>query len=470
MNHLLTDLGFIKTGAVFPPANQLTRLNYIDENLRRNKGTYNETRKLVITLEEGQVVLPLNILTSHMFKLITDKQLSLLLNEKPVVSHVDKMLTKQLHAKIANVNFWFVVGQSYKSMSVTGTGVFNVYKDDRLGGAVNWVNPKVLYKIPSPHSLQQINNYTFAQEIYESEINNGVYSSKVTHIRFITHYVGKYFEIVYLYNAGKLGEPVEYILDKETNYVVPKGGHFVETGLSDFAVHTIENSLPIDEIYGISDYQAVEDFVLDQEKRATMFSMILDQNSRPYKILSIDLVDENEVTGKQEIRSDGGTYIKRRDGDSKPIELVSVDIKVDAYKTHMEWAGDGIATSSELGHVFLNAEFSNASGEALKTLLKGPLDKVSRQIDSMEFQIKSVLCSMMELDGVDISPSDIDITWQDGITESPKTIAETMEIRLRSGTISKQSAIQRMDSKSPEQSAEELDIIKKEQEGSVVPV
>ena len=436
MDGIQTSLDFIGNGMEFPPKNNIPRLEAYRKHASHYDRSYALKRKLTVRTPEGDKTYKWQLISMNYFKLVTDKFLGLLLNEKPLVKVADKEHNKRLNDLIDNSDFWYKFQQVAMSFSQFGDGVFHVYRG-KDGAEVGYVQPKLWYKIVDPEDINHVTCHLLVHPIHVPKRKGGELIYECKFIRFIAHYRGYYSEIVFTYSGSKLGKNVNYDFNGRK---IPKEGVTFKTGLSDFAIQSVHNSKPLTQIYGKSEYDAIEDAVYEYEKRLTLNSAILDKHSEPTMVADEDLFVPDETTGSVTFKGIGGIVGIRKDG-VKP-EYVTWDGKTDASEEMMTRLENNIITLSEYGKTFLLGEYSgNASGEALKTAMKGALDKVSRQIDSLQYTVRKVLCLMMELEGIKLSVSDISILWQDGITESDKTVAETVKIRRESSTLSIKGAL-----------------------------
>jgi hypothetical protein len=458
VHDLLTDLAFIQSGVTFPPSSQKNRLKQYDLNFKHYEGSYNEDRQLVVMTREGYKIYDSKMITDNYFKLITDKFVGLLLTEKPMLSVTDKDKQQLIHDMVLDTNFWYKFQQVAKSFSMLGDGIFNVYKDAN-GGNTNWMNPSVVYKIVSEHDIDEVKCYLVAYEISETSYLGTTAKSDVKYIRFIAHYKGYYSEIVHSYNGTSLGSPVEYTSNGLGT--IPLEGRTVETGLSDFAIQTVHNSRSIRSIYGVSDYDSIKPLVYEVEKRLTLGSIVIDKNIEGILIVPQGMLRTNELTGKTEFKGEGSIVTKPANADDP--KYIAPDGKTEANEHLITQLIDELVKLSEYGKVFLFGEYKNASGEALKVMLKGALDKVSRQIDSLDFTVKKVLCLMAEYNGVSVTPKDINIGWQDGIAESLKTVTDAIKSMKESNTMSLRTLLMRFFNFTSEQVDDEFINIKNEQ-------
>jgi hypothetical protein len=454
---VLTSVNFIDSGLSFPPTRSRGRLRNYSENLKRYSNTTEIIKTAKIKTADGYREAKLHITPLNFYKLVTDKSLGILLNEKPNVSCVDDKVTSELNDIITDTSFWHVFQDTMRCYSSLGDGVLYVYKQGH-GVGVNAVNPEFWYKVVDSININNTICHILVHNIYEESYDDITLEDRVIALHVLLHYKGYYIERVYAYDGIRISNPIDY---KTSNgRVIPKEGVKVKTGLSDFAVFSVHNSKTIDNVYGLSEYSAFKHDVDLIEKKISQIDGATDKHFDPPLQLPKELFTENEQTGRVECDVLGNLIGVR--SESKDIKYIQATLDIEPVKEILRFCMNNIATKSELGKVMLYGDYSNASGESLKTQIKCALDKVSRWIDSIEPTVKRIFCAMLELRGIKIKPSDISIEWQDGITESDLVMSQIISNRLSSGSISRKRALIKYDSLTEAQAEVELELIKKE--------
>lgn len=409
MSEIITEIKAFEEGMPFPPYMSRERLSEYEKNLKRFSGKYNENAYIrVKNINGGKDSFP--ILTENFYKLITLKLQGLLLNEKPLLSFNNNVEnTKILNDVINDSNFWLSFQQSFRNFSSLGTGA--LYLSFSNGKPkVNSVNPVHLYKIVDAMNIDHVTCYVLAQPIYNIDYKNISFTT-ISKIRLLYHYKGYYIERLYEYNESSL-EFGKLLEEKR-----------VETGLTDFAVFVYENCPPTDEVYGQSDYDSIKDIVGIYEQTLTLVNVVLVKNINPIIQVPTGVLVENEKTGSVQA-PEGGSFVEISEGD---IKYVTYDMQLQDTVAYLTTLLTEIGIQSEMSKTFLTGEFaSNLSGEAIKSLLKSPLDKISRSIDQLDSTIKSLFVQMLHLVGVECTNADISIVWRDGISGTSDDL-ETVE-------------------------------------------
>ncbi len=399
MSDIITSIEAFSQQMPFPPFLSRGRLETYKTNGARFKGTYNEGKYIRIkNLNGGVDRFP--IVTENYFRLMTLKLQGLLLNEKPIITVKDnEELTEILNNALNDSDFYKSFLSAYRNFSSLGTGVLYLsYKDGQPH--INSINPYNFYKVVSSEDINDITCYVLSQPIYEINYKTVDYT-KIKQMRLLYHYKGYYEDVLYNYNEnGQLLDEVK----RER----------VETGLSDFAVFCMENCPSSDEVYGKSDYDSVSDIVANYENLFTLINAVLIKNINPILQVPVGVLQENEKTGKLEAPSDGS--VVEVDKDAGELKYINYDLQIKDLMSYVEACLNELGIQTEMSKTFLTGEFtSNLSGEAIRALLKAPLDKISREIDEFDDVIKRLFVQVLHLLGFNVEKTAICIVWRDGI-------------------------------------------------------
>lgn len=399
MSDVLTDISAISENMPYPPYISRERLDRYDVNLKRYKGDYNEGKRIRIRNLNGGVD-SFKIITENYYKLITLKQQGLLLNEKPIISvKNDLEKTDILNKVIEESGLWHSFLSVFRNFSSLGTGCFYLSFN---GGKpkVNSISPKSLFKIVNPQNIEEVTCFVLVQPIFTTDYKTPS-DTKIEQLRVLYHYKGYYIEKYFRYNEN--GQILDKISEKK-----------VETGLTDFAVFCVENGVPTDEVYGYSDYDNIADIVSLYEQTITLVNAVLIKNINPILQVPMGTFTENEQTGQLEAPADGQAVEVAKD--DKDLKYINYDLQITDIMNYVGTLLNELGIQSEMSKTFLTGEFtSNLSGEAIKSLLKAPLDKIGRAIDEMDIVIKAMLVQMLYMVGVECVVNDIEIVWRDGI-------------------------------------------------------
>ena len=410
MSELITEELAFTENMPFPPYLSEERMASYDKNLERFKGKYNEGKYIKIKNLQGKID-KFPILTENYFKLETLKMQGLLLNEKPIFSFRNNDdYSKLLTDTVNNSGFWLALTQGYRNFSSMGTGV--LYLSFKQGQPyINSVNPKHFFKIVEPENIECVKCYVLAQPLYKVDYKQFEYT-KIERMRLLFHYKGYYIERIFKFNeSGYLGN-----LEFEQR---------VDTGLTDFAVFSFENCPAPDEVYGMSDYDNIKDVVSIYEQILTLINAVLIKNINPIVQVPSGVLVENERTGEIEGPASGDIV----EVDNGEIKYITYDMQITDIGNYLGILQNEIGVQSEMSKTFLTGEFtSNLSGEAIRSLLKAPLDKIGRSIDQIDDVLKRLFVQVLHLKQVECTTSDIVIKWRDGISETTDRGVERVPI------------------------------------------
>lgn len=449
---MLYDLSFLDKGKPFPPKGEGKRIKDYNKNFKYYDGDYSTKRKVSYdTFNDSSKQIEFDVMKVNMYKLVTNKFIALLLNEKPIVKVNGESNDKKVEELLSNSNFWGVLQKTVTAFSSLGDGIINTYNSN-VGPRVVATTPSCWYKVVNQSNIEEVLYHVLMWKIDNNK-----------HLRVQVHERGRFKEYICEYSGNGIGDKITY--KRKGLPTISKRGRVVKTGLTDFAVVSMSNNTSVNKVYGISDYKDIENLVTGVEKRLALEDKVIDKHIEPTFTGPSSMMTENEQTGKAEFTGIGG-FVPVQSKDSPQPQYVTWDGKTEASEKLIDRYMQLIYTITEYGEVFFTGGYANASGEALKTLLKSALDKVSRQIDTINHPTKLAIKSLLELDGVQVSISDISISWQDGINESLKTITDTINTRVTAGTLSLQRSLMQYDKMTEEQANDEINRIIEEKKVS----
>jgi hypothetical protein len=169
-----------------------------------------------------------------------------------------------------------------------------------------------------------------------------------------------------------------------------------------------------------------------------------------------------------------GNYFARESADDAPVEYVTWDGQLSAAFTQVEKLVNFLYTISEMGPALLGSDDMKVgtatSGTALRLRMISPLAKVARIRMHMDPAVKKAiqLCSQLGgKDVIDLSGTDISITWRDGLPSDP--MEEAQIINQRTGgkaTMSVKRVLTTYDGMSDDDAQTEIDLIAEEEAAS----
>lgn len=457
-SEMMTHLGYIGANKKFPPAPCNNRLEQYNKNFNRFDGDYNKDKSLTVMTYDGTQSYNIKMFECGDFKHITNKFLSLILNEKPLITLNNDEDTEALNTMLDNVKFYEHLASAMQSFSMLGDAVFYVFQSSDGFGGLNVVNPQLWFKIVDQCNINNTVCHVLWQPLFK--FDDATCTEEIKYARVMECYTDRRVTRVYSFDGVTLGSPVAYDIDGVT---VPVDG-LVEFGVC--SVFSIHNSKPINSVYGVSDYNIVSDAVEYKEKTLTIKQLLNEKNGLPLLLVPQDFLRVNEATKKVEFKAKGNMLSMGNNG-VKP-EFLTADVSVEHFDSLLEQCNNEIAIKSEYGKQFLYGDYSSTtSGEQVKLIQKSAMDKVSRQIDSFNSTIKDVICTLAHYHGLCICHSDLTIEWQDGVSTSDETVASVITTRYSGGTMSLKRALMRFDGLTSAQADEEILLINETNESKV---
>lgn len=450
---MLTDLTFLNIGQSWPPSSEKERLQKYSENKLLFKGKHNEVYKDWVRLlrDDKKATLEL-ILNWH--KRLSLLWADLLLSEPPKFAAGKESSKEQVEIdKILEENDLFNTAYELViDISRFGTGIFNIYTNGSRG-VISATPTDTWFPVVDNVNIKNIIYHILAQ-VYT--IGAGEKQEKFLQVQI--HERGRFTIRKYQIEGG--------IIKREV--VVPQ---VVNTGLSDFAIIPVNNVVTSDEIIGSDDYTDLDSIIQEMEIRIAQISRILDKHSDPNMYGDENAMEEDPETGETTFRG-GGKFFPVSQGGQIPGYIVW-DAQLDANWKQLEFL---------LSQLYILSETSAAcfgdlkqglaeSGSALRRLMMAALAKTQRIRLRLDPAIKKAvkLCSQIN-GGANLTDVPVNIFWKEGLPRDEKEDAEIMAIRTGSSggdrTISRRSAIKRLDNLTDEELDQEMERITEDEMAS----
>ena len=199
----------------------------------------------------------------------------------------------------------------------------------------------------------------------------------------------------------------------------------------------------------------------------TRVDYVLSKHTDPGMYGPASALEEDERTGELQFKI-GGRYIPMEAGEATPGYLVW-DAKLDAARNHLEKLLEIMFYISETSPAAFGLDKSAISeaGVALRTRLMRPLAKVNRKrlyIDPCLKQLTDIAQQLeIEYLGKSYEKEVPEFEWQDGLPDNPSETANVMAVRGSGKTVTKATAIQKLDKVSADEAKRRSEEIKKEE-------
>ncbi len=435
---MLNDLSWLAKGEPFPPTEEIDRLTRYAEN----KAIYENRHGEVYTEQFDRIkkvigntadVISYPVVLNYQKK-ISLKTADFLFSEPPIFSGDDVIQEIIEDSKLLSLAYQCAI-----DCSRYGTGVLTIRNVDGKG-KIGISKPEHLFAIVDKEDLKQITGYVLA---WATKVDDNT-----KEITAIVHEVGKYSKYRMQYTDGNIGE----LIEEQEN---------VSTGLNDFAIIPIHNTLTSDTVWGCDDYMDVDSIISELEVRVAQISKVLDVHSAPTVSGSRSALTEND-DGTYTFAA--GNYYERDSMDDPPLEYLVWDANLEANFKQCENLIKHLTTISEMGAAIFNADMEAGnipSGSALRKLYINVLAKVTRLRNSFDDGLKKAIALASQIGRKRVDEADISITWQDGLPGDPREDAEIINIRTGGkATMSQATALKQYDGLDDASAEVELEAIR----------
>jgi len=458
---MLTSLDQISIGQKWPPDKE--RLKRYTENKKLFEGKHAEVFKDWVRLLRGDQRATLEIILNWHRRLST-LWADLLLGEPPKITAGEWQGREQeeLDEIIVNNNFLNIAYEAALDISRYGDGIFKTRLDGHA--IIEAIPPALWHPIVNPSNIKDIQAHVIG---WTFEVDTpGVFNrdKKTTYLRLEIHHKGAIENRLYTLD--------ESIIDKQIplKTFYPGLPDMEETGIDDFLVVPVHNLSTSDRIYGIDDYSDLDSVIQELEIRIAQISRILDKHADPNMYGPDTALMQDPDTGQWVVKG-GGKFYPVGEGEDPP-GYVTWEGQLTAAFKEIEILIEQLYVLSETSAAAFGQLKSGLaeSGTALRRLMMAPLAKVNRIRLRFDPAIKQTLWLASKLEasaGVGIELENINIQWQDGLPDDDKEQAEIYETYIRSGIMSRETAIQRLFDLDPESLQLELEKILTEQNQEV---
>ena len=439
ITEMQTDLSFLNIDKPWPPADELARLQKYEENRLLFEGKHELVFKdWIRLLREDQKAMLLLVLNWH--KRLSTLWGDLLLSEPPRLTSGKEKSTEQqeiddINEKSSLINTAY---QVVLDMSRYGTGLFNI-----RDGIVDLTQPQFWFPVVSEDNVKKVLYHVLAWTVTDNVDQTKQY------LRVQVHSKGQFEKREYNIASGK----IKTLISSET----------VKTGLSDFAIIPVHNTVTSDRYYGMDDYNDIDGIIQEIEVRVSQISKILDKHSDPNMYGDESALEVDPDTGEEKFRG-GGKYFPVQPGGTPP-GYVTWDAKLESNWKEIDILMQQLYIISETSEACFGQlkQGMVESGSALKRLMIAPLAKAQRLRMQLDPALKKAVKLCSQIGNTDLSRASVNIAWQDGIPSDDKEQAEVMAIRTGATggarTVSVYTAIKRQDNMSDAEVEEEMNRI-----------
>lgn len=461
---MLTNLDFLKTGQPWPPTSEARRLETYKDNRLLFEGKGAEVykaqfKRITRVIGNFSDVVSYAVLFNY-HKLLSVKIADLVFGEPPGITIADKLVDgkKQSDARQQVIDDMLIdtglLQAAYSTaldVSRYGDGIMLMALDNGQP-TISPTPPALWFPVVDQRNIKRFTHHVFAW-VYEVDLK-----TKDHRLYVQVHKVdepGKCEEHTYqLTNGGssnyKIGGEVRPDTE-DTSQII--------TGLDACPVFIVPNLITSDRIYGMDDYADLDSIISELDVRVSQISKILDVHANPSMSGPMSALEQDPVTGEWRLRV--GDYYPRNTKDDPVPEYIVWDAALEANFKQIELLVNQLYTISEMGSAIFGDLTSKTgqvpSGSALRRLLMSPLAKARRIANSFDIPIKQLVVAAAKVLGAELKPSELSITWQDGLPDDPAEEVTIMSTRTAGKqTLSQYTALRRLDKMSDEDAESEM--------------
>ena len=449
---MLTNLSFLDEGKAFPPYQETKRLKRYKENKQLFEDEHAEVYKTQFERIErviGNFENVVSYATVFNFqKLTTLKIADFVFGSPPVITTNGEKQQKLINKILMETDFFIKLYISAIDVSRYGDSVFQISEqNDKVKLLVT--PPSLWFPVVDSSNIKEFRYHVFCRP-YLMDSEKKLYGLKVQ-IHDPENPSVCEERRYHLY-----GKPGEFKMGKR---ISDEKEEQIETMLNVCPVFRVSNTPTSDRCFGIDDYSSIDSIVSELIVRVSQVSKVLDRFSSPAMTGPQSALTYNEEYGRWELRM-ADYYERNNESDPKP-EMIVWDASLDANFKQIEILINQLYTISEMGSAVFgdlsNSAGNIASGTALRRLMMSPLAKARRVANSYDKPIKEMLSLCAAVYGENIPPEDISIKWNDGLPSDPLEEANLANIRTGGkATMSRRTAIKRLDSLSESDADAEL--------------
>ena len=454
---MMIDLNFLGLNQKFPPEGEIDRLNkyLLFKNLFNNNQNIilDDVLKVLYPMEDNKI----RRVFVNLYKTISDLWSDMLFSVKPKVSSSNSKQSKYIEKIIKKNKLWKVCDKVAIDVSRFGNGLFKIRYDAKTFGAIiEPISPEIWFPVVSQDNQFEIVQHVLCWSYPVSNLENNFSSTEEELLRVEIHNKGAIENRLYLVKNCKIKEKLD-IAD-----YFPDVTEFVNTGIDDFLVVSVENLTSTDSLYGISDYTDIQSIVSEINVILSKYGYDLEHQGN---ILTVPLELQEQIKNG-ELR-----LINEAVPTSKPdiFKKITWDVQSDAINAYLDKLMFFFNLTSNFSPVFYGElkQGLTQSGSALKRLVQRTLCKANKLSENFKeslekvFEVTSKLEVAQNVQGATILDS-FSIVFKESTFEDKKEETETIALQIDSGLISQKEAIKRLRDLNDQMAESELNQINTE--------
>ena len=470
-------VGMFAPGEVFPHQSQQARITRYRENRRLFEGQHHdvfEAQNNRLSKTQRDIV----YLSVNLPGLICKKSADFLFGEAPQFSsglNADAPEQKALE-RIAGENTLSTAAYEMAlGAAMRGDSFIKIRYGQEYGGAlpssldpfrvfIEAQNPEYVFPEPHVNDTKRIAAYHVAFPVVVPDTADREWVLNVE-----SHYPGTILYHSYRMNPERIN--ANGTIDTWRIYAKIDGDTTVNTGVPIPLVVHVPNYALDDSWAGMDDLSEIKSLVDELNNRLSLIAVILDKHSDPAIAIPSGLMETDE-NGRPVFHVGRDKVFEIMGKDEIIPQYITWDGQLQAAFTEVNLLIDQILTIAEIPSVALgkdNSGTSGSSGLSIKWRMNSLLSKVNRKRGYFDKALRQVMLIAQLLEHVQGNPgykvTMPKIVFMDGLPDDEMENAQIMNLRTGGQpTLSKKTAIMRLDNLTAEQAAEEMARIDAEQE------
>ena len=441
---MLTDMSWLKQGAMFPPFDERVRLNH----LRDAKLLYEGHHDYVFhrwNKTEGVEGLDIKVNWHRRLSLLWA---DMLVGQPPEIkSSNDVALNEFLKRNQFNERLY----ESAIDVSRFGTSVAKLRYIEGEGAVVDIVPADIWFPVINPANVKDVQQHVLAWKWSKNPRTD----------------VEENFLSVEIHHKGRV-EYITYSLTGSNGIGVRTSYEEEMTGVNKFLVYPISNVTTSNSVYGENDYDDINSLVEEIEMRLTQLGKVLDKHADPSMYGDESALEYDDVKGEYLVRGGGGSFYPVTPDGVTPA-YITWDANLESAQKQVDLLMQQFYVVSQTSPAAFGdmKEGLVESGSALKRLLMATIIKVNR----LKIRYEAAITYILELAGEMQSKrgqagfSNISVEFKDALPEDEYEKVQNEVMRINNGLSSVESSVSRIDGISGDALQREMEAINSQRPG-----
>lgn len=436
----LTNFGFLEVNQEWVPPSEKPRITLYE----LNNSLYKNDHKVILDTMLN-VIYPdkadsenVNSVFINLYRSVSKLWADLLFSEDPKLTNTKDKEKENIENFIKECKFWKTSKKVAIDVSRYGNGLYKVRRNADGKAIIEAISPRIWFPVVNSDNINEVQAHVLGFTFMGTApilLNLG--SKEVEYLKVEIHTKGeiqhKLF-IIHKENKKIQSELDVKTLDRYKDLKIDANG-IEKTGVDDFLVIPVENSMDSETAFGEDDYTDINPIIGEIEIQLTKYGQDLKEQGN-IKYAPAGAFDEDgNLKRNGAIRMMGGVNA------DAPPGAVTWSVAHEAIKAYIEQLMFYFYICSETSPAIFNPDLSigNLSGTAIKRLMQRLLLKAGRLAENFDESIKRVIKVAAQLEGKKIG--DFEIQWQDGLVSDMAEKANTANTAIAAGTMSKKTGV-----------------------------